>query len=524
MAKKRDKEYWRRRAARREREAYTRGEALTEKLFREYEAAARDIRRQISDWYTRYATENGLTYDQAVRLMSRPEMQTWKADLGAYVERIAAETDPKIKARLTAELDALSYNSRISRLDALLGEIDATLGDLYQRGVHEMRDGLCLEFEASYYRKVYDIQARVGYINEFAKIGLPLIEEIVSYPWSGMDFSDRLWRNKQALIYNLRETLTQGLIRGDSVAAMSKSMADHMGKSYRTAETLIRTENNRVHNEADTRAYRAAGVKEYEYMATNDVRTCDECAALDGKHYPLDEAKVGVNFPPLHPNDRCTTVEYDPDEALDWYNSGEPMPEGMTYAEWAEFQDIEHGQGYLKRAKKQERNRAADEKQYARYAELLGKDMPGLDDFRRIKYDDSDGYRLLKLDYTRRSRLKQEPEFALPNLDNIEARAEKFTGYIFNPENLEGFIKGQNFERVLGYKADNWQALQRGILSSAAKYPATFRRASIFGEQYEQQIVLRGENGKMANVVVGWIAKDGKTTMTTAYIKGARNR
>ena len=55
--------------------------------------------------------------------------------------------------------------------------------------------------------------------------------------------------------------------------------------------------------------------------------TCETCAALDGKHFKLKDAQAGVNYPPMHPNDRCTTVEYDPDDALDWYNSGQPMPE-----------------------------------------------------------------------------------------------------------------------------------------------------------------------------------------------------
>lgn len=87
--------------------------------------------------------------------------------------------------------------------------------------------------------------------------------------------------------------------------------------------------------------YSAAGVTEYEYMATMDARTCEVCGALDGKHFPIKDATPGVNFPPMHPNDRCTTVEYDPDDAADWAASGEKMPESMTYEEWKDKQGIE---------------------------------------------------------------------------------------------------------------------------------------------------------------------------------------
>lgn len=131
--------------------------------------------------------------------------------------------------------------------------------------------------------------------------------------------------NKRALLFNTRETITQGLIQGQSVARMSKSLADAMGKSYHQAETLIRTETNNFHAQADARAYEAAGVEEYEFVATLDSRTSEICASLDGKHFPIKEAKTGVNYPPMHPRCRSTTVEYDPEDAADWAASGQPM-------------------------------------------------------------------------------------------------------------------------------------------------------------------------------------------------------
>ena len=134
-----DMSYWAARAIQRENEAYLEGVRLTGVMFQQYQTAAREIRQQISDFYSRYAGKHGLTYDQAVRLLSRPEFREWKASLGEYVARIAQEPDPKIKALLTAQLDALSANSSISRLDALLGQIDMKLNDLFDQGVAQMK-------------------------------------------------------------------------------------------------------------------------------------------------------------------------------------------------------------------------------------------------------------------------------------------------------------------------------------------------------------------------------------------------
>lgn len=311
------------------------GSELSAKLFSEYERAARTLRRDINDFYGRYATRHGLTYDQAVRTLTRREAQEWRATLGEYVDRINAATDPKVKAAMVAQLDALSANSQISRMEALLGQTQLTLNDLYDRCTAQLQDEFGGLYEVGYYRKHYDLQSRAGWLNEVAKLDIGLVESAVNYPWSGATFSDRLWRNKEVLLFNMRELLTQSVIQGKGLAETSKALAGKMGQSYKAAERLVRTETSHLHNEADKAAYLAAGVEEYEFVATLDARTCEVCGGLDGKHFKLSKALPGENYPPMHPNDRCTTVEYDPEDRADWAASGERMPENMTYEEWA---------------------------------------------------------------------------------------------------------------------------------------------------------------------------------------------
>ena len=360
----RNKEYWAARALQRENEAYLRGAGLSAKMFQEYETAAKAIRREIDGFYSKYAGKYGLTYDQAVRLLNRKEFQEWKASLDAYVAQIAQTTDAHARALLTAQLDALSANSSISRLEALQGQIDLILNDLFDKGVAQMKEEFGDMFVEGYYKKCYDIQSRAGFFNEIAKIDFSTIEQAVSYPWSGAMFSDRLWQNKQALVFNTREIITQGLIQGKSVGTMSSTLSAKMGQSYKNAERLIRTETTHIHSEADRAAYNEAGVEEYEYMATLDARTCETCGALDGKVFKVKDAKPGVNYPPMHPNDRCTTIEHDPEDALDWFNSGEPMPKSTTYQEWYDRQVARNGQGSVEIERKKLYNKKADLEQY----------------------------------------------------------------------------------------------------------------------------------------------------------------
>ena len=400
--------YWTERALKRAEEAYLHDAALTAKLFQEYESAAKAIKREISAFYSKYAGKYGLTYDQAVRLLNRKEFQEWKASLAEYVEYIATIQDPKVKALLTAQLDALSANSSISRLEALQGQIDLILNDLFDKGVAQMKNQFGDDFVEGYYKKCYDLQSRAGFFNEIAKIDYAAIENVVSYPWSGAMFSDRLWQNKQALLFNTREVLTQGLIQGKSVNVMSSALAARMGQSYKNAERLVRTETAHIHAESDRAAYQEAGVEQYEFMATLEVRTCDVCGSLDGKHFKVSEAKAGVNYPPIHPNCRCTTVEYDPDDALDWYNSGHPMPENMTYEDWYRQQVDAHGPGYVEKERQKSYNQGKDAEQFGRYSERLGADAPAdLDAFQEMKYTDPDAWSDLKSFYSYKGRVPE---------------------------------------------------------------------------------------------------------------------
>lgn len=85
-------------------------------------------------------------------------------------------------------------------------------------------------------------------------------------------------------------------------------------------------------------SYIRAGVKRYEFIATYDEKTCLICGKLDGKRFPIGEAKVGVNYPPMHPGCRCTTVavlsaEIEEMQRKARIENGGPA-EYMTYESW----------------------------------------------------------------------------------------------------------------------------------------------------------------------------------------------
>lgn len=64
------------------------------------------------------------------------------------------------------------------------------------------------------------------------------------------------------------------------------------------------------------------GFKHYEYIANK--KCCSVCAALNGKHFPVSELKIGVNAPPMHDGCSCSIAAWE---------------DGAEYEAWLDYLD-----------------------------------------------------------------------------------------------------------------------------------------------------------------------------------------
>lgn len=158
------------------------------------------------------------------------------------------------------------------------------------------------------------------------------------------------------------------------------------------------------------------GVEWYEYLATLDARTCSVCGALDGKHFRVSEAKTGVNLPPMHPNDRCTTVTHYPSEETAGTRmernpetgKNYKVPAGTTYEQWRKEISEKYGADTLEKAQKRYANLKNDAAEQRDMQKILGKDVPSkIADFQDLKYNEPGKYADLKGVYRY---LKENPE------------------------------------------------------------------------------------------------------------------
>ena len=132
-------------------------------------------------------------------------------------------------------------------------------------------------------------------------------EDVVNELWTkdNIRWSDRVWHNQELLQQKVMESLTDCFSRGVSIDQVVRYMAEDMNSGVYAARRLLRTEMNRIQNEATLERLKANGVKRYKIVGADDNRTCELCKSMQGKIFRIEDAIPGVNLPPFHPNARC---------------------------------------------------------------------------------------------------------------------------------------------------------------------------------------------------------------------------
>ena len=179
-----------------------------------------------------------------------------------------------------------------------------------------MQKGLAKQYQNSYYLDAYNkyratgqLDIKLNYFNE------QQLENIVYRPWKGSDFSKRIWKEyTEVLPDELTDALLRGTLFGYSPSKVVRMMRDRFQKvSERDLHRLVITEMGHTAEEATAQFYKDGDIEQYQYLATLESHTCDQCAHLDERIFNVKDKREGINYPLIHPYCRCTTVPYDKD-------------------------------------------------------------------------------------------------------------------------------------------------------------------------------------------------------------------
>lgn len=374
--------YWEMREARNMYKDMQLAEDCAKELSVIYSKAAIYTAKQIEGIFNRFASKHHLTRDEAINLLSEADSKDFEKLLEAYKNKTGAQ-----KREVLAELEAPAYKNRMKRLD----DIDKSINKLINAIESKERDAIGKTmrqvYESSYHHAVYEAARMSGLDLQTGPIDEGALETILKKKWSGQNYSERVWNNTQKLADALKEELMIGALTGKTEKEMTDSINEQFLSGRNKARRLVRTESSYIHNEAHFQAYRDYGIEEYRFVATLDLRTSQICRERDGSVYRVNDKKIGVNAPPMHPWCRSTTIMNLDDETMHNLErfardpvTGERMkvPADETYKEWHKRMVEKHGTEAINTAEKSTKNYSTDKKQQKKYLNSLDKENMSL--------------------------------------------------------------------------------------------------------------------------------------------------
>lgn len=306
-------EYWQKRFELLEQAAHQQGVQCYADIEKQYRQAQKQLEGQIAAWYQRFASNNGVTLAEAKRMLNAKELAELKWDVNQYIQY---GQENAINGTWVKQLENASARFHISRLEALKLQTQQSIEVMFGNQLDSIDSTMRNVYKSGYYHTAYEIQKGVGVGWDFSALDDKQISKVINKPWAvdGKNFSERIWGNRQKLVNELNNTLTQNIILGKDPQKAIDEIARKMNTSKTNAGRLVMTEEAFFSSAAQKDCFTELDVEQFEIVATLDSHTSDICRGMDGKHFPMSEWKVGVTAPPFHVHCRSTTVPYFDDE------------------------------------------------------------------------------------------------------------------------------------------------------------------------------------------------------------------
>lgn len=335
-------EYWQKRFELLEQAAHQQGVQCYADIEKQYRQAQKQLEGQIAAWYQRFASNNGVILAEAKRMLNAKELAELKWDVNQYIQY---GQENAINGTWVKQLENASARFHISRLEALKLQTQQSIEVMFGNQLDSIDSTMRNVYKSGYYHTAYEIQKGVGVGWDFSALDDKQISKVINKPWAvdGKNFSERIWGNRQKLVNELNNTLTQNIILGKDPQKAIDEIARKMNTSKTNAGRLVMTEEAFFSSAAQKDCFTELDVEQFEIVATLDSHTSDICRGMDGKHFKMSEWKVGETAPPFHVHCRSTTIPYFDDEfdavgerAARNEETGKTyfVPGNMTYKEW----------------------------------------------------------------------------------------------------------------------------------------------------------------------------------------------
>jgi SPP1 gp7 family putative phage head morphogenesis protein len=235
--------------------------------------------------------------------------------------------------------------AKYDRLRKFIEYISWLLGVAYKDLKKVIYDILGESYLDGYYLTAWAVETDTLSRLSYSAVPAATITAMIENPITGLTLSQRLEKNRAAIIYTIQQEVTQGLVQGESYKQMAKRLKTALEGDTVKAMRIVRTEAHRVvessKHDAAEHAHKNGVIMLKEWNTMRDQRVRDRHKKLDGQKVPVDQDfKLGpiIGKAPgqmsggaaMNVNCRCfLTYSVERIEKVDAKEL-----EGMTFEEW----------------------------------------------------------------------------------------------------------------------------------------------------------------------------------------------
>jgi len=243
----------------------------------------------------------------------------------------------------------LADMQKYDRLRKMQRDLDAAILELSRTQSKEVQALLSEVYSEGYNRMGWIAEQATGINLRWYQLPKDYIKKAIQNPVSGLTLNEILEKNRQEILWRIRQEVTQGLIKGESYFDTAERLKEALEGNYAKAQRIVWTESHRCKEEAQLEAMQKMQEKGVEakrmWVATLDDRTRDTHRELDGQMEDKDgyfhirglkaqaPGMFGVASEDI--NCRCTTIfVFEGSEPRTRMIQGKGISDYITYSEW----------------------------------------------------------------------------------------------------------------------------------------------------------------------------------------------
>ena len=167
------------------------------------------LNKEMQKIYAKYAKDNKVDYDEALKYLTDDEREEFQKDLSFYVEKYHDSEYVKANKQY---LHALSVRARVKRIEEIKAEIKKVSNSLHTALNTTSRAALSDVMQEAYMHTAYSYTngGDIKVTNPSAK----LFDELMNKPWSGSNYSDKIWDVTNGFEDKLSKIINSEMMQG----------------------------------------------------------------------------------------------------------------------------------------------------------------------------------------------------------------------------------------------------------------------------------------------------------------------